>query len=444
MAAFGKVSTPPPCIGKKMRYWPLRRCKPSHINAAPREPCRIALAIAFFCHSLHCHTATRSAMKESLPYSDVSDASENRYSTALGSSKLRFEFTGTGAQYFKIWLFNLLLTMLSLGLYYPWAKVRRLQYFYANTQFDGDALTYDGSPTVLARAYALLAAMAGLVGVTSCYSKAGAAVVVLACAALVPWLLHTSLHYQLRHTSWRTLRFGFTGTQKQAYGAILPISGATGVVLAVALLAPFKKTPPTWLGYCAVAVGILLLGIAPWLVWNYKQYQHKHFTLGTLKSRFKATAHDYFRLFLQIYLFTIVAISIATSIAMDWMHTSPPATGGQPVATLHVFNTTAILYLAAVALSLWFLIRPFATARLQDIAWTQTGNSSLRCVSLLRYRDLLWLGLKNSLLMVLTLGLYWPFATVATTRLRIESVRVKTRVDPNILVSSARPATGKP
>lgn len=83
-------------------------------------------------------------------------------------------------------------------------------------------------------------------------------------------------------------------------------------------------------------------------------------------------------------------------------------------------------------------------SRLQNTAWTQTGNSSLRCVSLLRYRTLVWLGLKNCLLMVITLGLYWPFAAVATARLRIESVRVKTRVDPNILVSSARPTQNTP
>jgi uncharacterized membrane protein YjgN (DUF898 family) len=382
-------------------------------------------------------------MKESLPYSDVSDASEHRYSTALGSSKLRFEFTGTGAEYFKIWLVNLLLTLITLGLYHPWAKVRRLQYFYANTQFDGDALAYDGKPTILARGYGLLAVMAGMVGAASWYSKTGGAAVLLVLAALAPGLLHASRHYQLRHTSWRGLRFGFAGTLKNAYQATLPLSGTCGVVLALALLTPMNKTPPTWLGYCAVALGIICLGIAPWLVWNFKQYQHKHFTLGTLKSRFKARAPDYFRLFLQIYLFAASLISIATSLAVDWLATTAPAAGRQNITAPATLSTTALLYLGAVALTLWLLVRPFATSRLQNVAWTQTGNSSLRCVSLLRYRALVLLGLKNSLLTVATLGLYWPFAAVATARLRIESVRVKTRVDPNVLVSSARPAVGK-
>lgn len=379
-------------------------------------------------------------MLDSLPYLDVS---QRRYSTALGASKLRFEFTGTGLAYFKIWALNLVLTLLSLGLYYPWAKVRRLRYFYANTQFDGDALAYDGDPMVLARGYGLLAVIAVMGCAASYYSKLGGIAALMVLATLAPGLLHASLRYRLGHTRWRGLRLGFTGTQKQAYQAILPLSGATTVVLALALLIPWNKTPPAWLVYCAVALAIVGLCITPWFVWNFKQYQHKHFTLGRLKSRFKATAQDYFQLFFQIYLFTAIVISIATSLAVDWLRTSATTAAGLPFAAPPTMGTTAMLYFAAVLLTLWLLVRPFARARLQDIAWTQTGNDSLRCVSALRYRSLVWLGLKNGLLMVATLGLYWPFAAVATARLRIESTHVKTPVDPNILVSSAQPATKK-
>ena len=33
-------------------------------------------------------------------------------------------FTGSGSEYFKIWIVNVLLTIITLGMYYPWAKVR--------------------------------------------------------------------------------------------------------------------------------------------------------------------------------------------------------------------------------------------------------------------------------------------------------------------------------
>lgn len=57
------------------------------------------------------------------------------------------EFTGSGSEYFRIWIVNLLLTLVTLGIYYPWAKVRRLRYFYGNTLVAGHALwTFTASP----------------------------------------------------------------------------------------------------------------------------------------------------------------------------------------------------------------------------------------------------------------------------------------------------------
>jgi uncharacterized membrane protein YjgN (DUF898 family) len=361
----------------------------------------------------------------------------------LGSSKLHFEFTGTGPEYFKIWIVNLLLTLVTLGLYYPWAKTRRLQYFYSSTQLDGDPLEYDGSAIAMARGHALLAILAGVFCAASVYAKGLALLFLLVLVTLLPALLHASQHYRLRHTTWRGLRFGFKGTQAQAYGAILPLIGAVGGILALALVTPWGKPIPTWLAYCALVMAIACLGLAPWLAWNLKQYQHKHFTLGTLKSRFKATAQDYYRLFLQIYLFTVILLSIATSLALDWLGATAFTPVSQPTINWACCSHAAIIYFAVVTLILWLLIRPFATSRFQNMVWTQTGNSALRFVSLLRYRLLVWQGLKNSLFMVVTLGLYWPFAAVAMARLRIESIRVKTQVDPNVLICTASPLTGK-
>ena len=47
------------------------------------------------------------------------------------------------------------------------------------------------------------------------------------------------------------------------------------------------------------------------------------------------------------------------------------------------------------------------------------------------------------LLVMLTLGLYWPFAAVAITRLRVQAVTVKTRMNPEALVAMVRSAEGE-
>src|SRR3954467_9010978 len=61
----------------------------------------------------------------------------------------RFEFTGTGSEYFRIWVVNLLLTIATLGVYSAWAKVRRQQYFYRNTRVGGAIFDYHGEPKAI-------------------------------------------------------------------------------------------------------------------------------------------------------------------------------------------------------------------------------------------------------------------------------------------------------
>ncbi|MDD2926804.1 DUF898 family protein, partial [Rhodoferax sp.] len=104
---------------------------------------------------------------------------------------------------------------------------------------------------------------------------------------------------------------------------------------------------------------------------------------------------------------------------------------------------TAVLLGLAVLMVTLVCVKPFVVSRMQNIVWSKTGNSHLRFYSTLRFRSLLWLSLKNWLLVVLTLGLYWPFATVAMTRLRLEAVTVKTRLDPSQLVADVHQASAE-
>jgi uncharacterized membrane protein YjgN (DUF898 family) len=93
-------------------------------------------------------------------------------------------------------------------------------------------------------------------------------------------------------------------------------------------------------------------------------------------------------------------------------------------------------------LVVFVLIKPYIVARMQNLVWMQTGNASMRFVSALRFKSLLWLTMKNWLLVVLTLGLYWPFAAIALARLRLEAVEVKTRFDTETLVSHVKAMQG--
>ena len=56
------------------------------------------------------------------------------------------KFTGEGRTYFGIWLTNLLLTILTLGIYGAWAKVRTQQFMLGSIEIDGHSLRYHAKP----------------------------------------------------------------------------------------------------------------------------------------------------------------------------------------------------------------------------------------------------------------------------------------------------------
>ncbi|MDB5964421.1 MAG: hypothetical protein JWQ72_921, partial [Polaromonas sp.] len=54
--------------------------------------------------------------------------------------RLDIVFTGSGSEYFRIWIVNMLLMVVTFGFYFPWSKVRRLRFFFSNTLVGGQPL----------------------------------------------------------------------------------------------------------------------------------------------------------------------------------------------------------------------------------------------------------------------------------------------------------------
>ena len=56
------------------------------------------------------------------------------------------QFTGSALEYFRIWIVNVCLTLVTLGIFSAWAKVRKKRYFYSHTLLDGTPFQYLGMP----------------------------------------------------------------------------------------------------------------------------------------------------------------------------------------------------------------------------------------------------------------------------------------------------------
>ena len=65
-------------------------------------------------------------------------------------------FTGSGGEYFRIWIVNMLMLLVTLGIYLPWAKVRKLRYFYNHTDIGGYALDFHGNARKMLRGTAIM------------------------------------------------------------------------------------------------------------------------------------------------------------------------------------------------------------------------------------------------------------------------------------------------
>jgi len=367
----------------------------------------------------------------------MDDSSQDTFFTnpkpaADSPRQLAIRFTGSGSEYFRIWIVNLLLILVTLGIYYPWAKVRKLRYFYGNTVVDGEALGFHADAKKMFKGYALVAVL------FACYSLAGnfstwvALVALLLIAALWPALFKSSMRFRMANTSWRGMRFRFTGTTPNAYKALLPLFGLGALVVALPNLQAEGEMLPGWL---TLTLSVAVLGaslLSPWLFQRLKAFQHNHYALAQEQTAFSANTWSFYVLGFKYFgVVLLVLAPLAGVLAMIGI-------------TYGNIGLLALVVLLGVPLMLlaYALIFAFTTSRFQNLVWNHTASQHLQFHSDLALRPLLFLYFKNFLLMLFTLGLYWPFAAVAISRMRLECVSITSSIDVAQLMSGGMPAAG--
>src|SRR5262245_5944118 len=156
------------------------------------------------------------------------DAAASSPESPPGSSTTleQFRFSGSGGEYFRIWIVNLLLSVITLGIYSAWAKVRRMHYFYGNTHFAGDVFEYHGRPIQILKGRLIAFGVFMVYFIASSLSEIAGAAMAIVFFFFVPWLAVKALSFRARMTSYRNIRFTF----EQDYG------GAAKVFIGFTLL----------------------------------------------------------------------------------------------------------------------------------------------------------------------------------------------------------------
>ncbi len=130
---------------------------------------------------------------------------------------LSFEFTGKGFEYFKIWIVNICLSVVTLGIYSAWAKVHTKSYFYGNTVLGNSSFSYLADPKSILKGRIIAIILFVIYSVTwQYYPKAGIVLLWLG-ILIIPYFIVSVMSFRMRNSAYRNIRFHFFKDFKASY-----------------------------------------------------------------------------------------------------------------------------------------------------------------------------------------------------------------------------------
>jgi uncharacterized membrane protein YjgN (DUF898 family) len=312
-------------------------------------------------------------------------------------TRYAFVFTGQAAEYFRIWIVNVALTILTLGLFTAWARVRSRRYFYGHTWVAGHNFEYAADPRALLRGYLIAAGFFAAYLLSQNFSSLAwlTALLLLLFAGLYPWLTYRSLRFQAASTLHRGLGLRFHGRPRGAYAVYL------------------------W----QMLLAALTLGLTyPLVVARQRRYALGQAAYGTAPVSFGGRTGQVYLIFLGGLMYALAAGIIIFGLGTVVNQTPLTRTvrgwlSGAIRLGLPLDSVLRLLGPAGALLLLGFVVGQYVRAGL--LRWS-TGElyigRTLRLSTTISPLRLAWIGLSNLLLQIVTLGLLTPWTAVRRAR----------------------------
>ena len=325
---------------------------------------------------------------------------------------LPFEFSATGGEYFRIWIVNLLLTILTLGIYSAWAKVRRLRYFYGNTRLDGTTFDYHARPVAILKGRLIATSAYGLFYILSQFFPLAALGFIPLFVFGVPWIIMKSRRFQMRMTSYRGIRFGFDGDYR----------GALKAYIGAPILA---------------ALTLYLLGGR--MIWERVRYLLGSSRYGTEPARFTTDRGAFQRIFLiSSGLFLVVVLAAVGT--LGYLIAAGGAGNDPEQVVESMLSPTAVGTFLILTLAYTAVLAYYQKSYLNaSFGGLELGPH--RVDSHLETGPLFLLYLSNFILILLTLGLYSPWAKVRQMKYQMSSLTLVARGDLDEFAAAAGDGT---
>ncbi len=308
------------------------------------------------------------------------------------AQRIPFEFSGKAGEYFKIWIVNILLTILTLGIYSAWAKVRRKRYFYGNTQLKDSTFEYHAQPVQILKGRLIAFGALVVYAAVEAILPLAAAVLAILFVFAVPWLVIKAHAFNARNSSYRNLRLNFKGDYARALGVYigLPI------------------------------LSVITLGLAyPAYMYHRAKFVVANSAYGTAPFTFTATAGGFYLIALKAILMVIAAGVVLVGLIQVFGSISASGIGGIGIWQLIILGGILIFP----------MIRAYVDTAVANLVWSNVSASNNQFQSTLRTRYMLWLYLSNAVAIVLSLGLLIPWAQIRTMRYRLENLTLLAKDD---------------
>jgi len=294
------------------------------------------------------------------------------------SQSYRFSYQGEGGAFFLLLLKNILLTVITLGIYAAWAKTERRKYIWSNVEIHGQRLKYTGTGKEVFIAYLKLAGFyAVFIGgpflVGKAISKETAMLVqglfVLGLMALIPFAMYWARAYVLSRTQWRGIRFGLVEGGAGQYAKTF-IGGYLLTLLTLGIYGPFWinnlrriMTHSTrlgsepfqydgvgkdvfWIVFRGVLLSIVTLGIYSfWMQAELQRYFMSHTAFSGARGRSEMTGG----FLLKIIALNLIGTTLTLGMAFPWITTYTLREVLQRIAFEGHVDFEAITQRAAVA-----------------------------------------------------------------------------------------------
>ena len=368
------------------------------------------------------------------------------------------KFTGSGSEYFKIWIVNILLTIITLGIYHPWAKVRNRRYFYGNTNLAERNFEYHATGKQLLLGFIIGVIVFAIYTFVTQIAPQFAIVFILLFMLIFPWLIWRSLIFNMKVTSFSNVHFSFKGALKTAYAIFLGypllaylIIGVAVAIIVSALKPILESINPDILIIGGIVFALLVLFgyiyIIAFINKKSKEYfignsyygQGKFSTNLELKKFFIITLKSFG--LLLVLLFGFVLITSVLGMGIDQLAALKPENmekGGLPIgAIIALFITYFVMIFSML------IVMAYGMTRQRTYVYeNSTLDEKISFKSTLRARDFIWVMFSNMFLVLITLGFASPWAKVRMARLMLTNTLVDTSVGFNEYITQQQDNSG--